>query len=257
MKCIVYLCFTMCLIISCNKDNAEKDCHILRNKDTYEYSIKPGTDEWEKLNTSQEIINACQIPLNLLNIISTEGLIESTLNNPMFGDIYLSDVNIQHGFNAFYENFNGIQELFKREDASAKLIIRYNQMDPACINNNWPSLVKPGYNNNYSFSFIEIIMAQYPIISQIIDSREENSFLQKIMSKYENKKIHNYSYIGLEHSALIAGRIMYLFKYEPFIAEYNANQHIQDFINGAMLLDYKSLDIITQYAKEFLIKNKK
>lgn len=252
MKPAIYLV----LIISffaCKNDNVENYCYLTKSNDVYEYPLKPGTHEWSILSSS-EIITACQIPDSTLKIISTEGLIESVLTFPLFAEIYLSSLNTQAGFNAFYENFNGIRELLRRNDVGAKIFYRYKQMDPACGHNNWPSLLGAGSNNDFAFSFIEIIIAQYPILTQFINNDEAKIVLQEVVNKNEVKIKWNYSSVGLEHSLIIAGRIMYLCKYEPFIVEYNNNQILQDCINGAMIFDASIPDIITNYANRFLIE---
>ena len=251
ITCVISI---LCITISCDDDDnidRDDDCFMAEYGDTYKYPVKPGTEEWKKMN-AQQIVAACQIPENLLVVISTDGLIESTLNNPLFGEIYLSSVSVQHGFNSFHEIFNGIRELFKRKDVAVRLINRYEQMDPACTDNNWPALVGPGTNNNFSFSFIEITIAQYPVLKQIIEAGEEKAFLQEVINKHEDKKTYDYSVFGLKYSALIAGRIMYLCEYEPFITEYNTNQILQRFINTAELLDYYLLDVVISYSKDFL-----
>lgn len=254
MKLILSLILIL-LFVSCKNDNVESHCYIAKSNDTYEYPIKPNANEWAKLSSSEKII-ACQIPENTLKIISTEGLIESVLFNPLFSEIYLSNEHVQAGFNAFYENFNGVRELLKRSDIVTKILYRYQQMDPACNKNNWPSLVGAGSNNNYAFSYIEIIIAQYPIVNQIINSGQAKTVLQEVLAKNEVKIKCNYSVVGFEHSLLIAGRIMYLCNYKPFIDEYNNNQNVQTFINGAMATDITTLDIVTNCAKKFIIENK-
>lgn len=250
MKPAIYLIFIL-FFFACKNDNVEDSCFLTISDDVYDYPIKPGTNEWSILSHS-EIITACQIPDSTLKIISTEGLIESVLTFPLFADIYLNNEHIQAGFNAFYENFNGIRELLQRNDVGAKIFYRYKQMDPACRHHNWPSLLGVGSSNGYAFSFIEIIIAQYPILTQFINNDEAKIVLQEVVNKNEVKIKWNYSIVGLEHSLIIAGRIMYLCKYEPFIVEYNNNQILQDCINGAMIFDATIPDIITNYAKKFL-----
>lgn len=43
-----------------------------------------------------------------------------------------------------------------------------------------------------------------------------NAILQEIISKYDDKSLNSYSIVGLQHSMLICGRIMYLCNYAPF-----------------------------------------
>lgn len=250
MKPALYLIFIISFF-ACKQDADESTCYIARSNDTFEYPIKPGTNEWSVLSSSEKNL-VCQIPDSTLKLISTEGLIESVLFNPLFGEIYLSNVHMQSGFDFFYENFNGIRELLHRNDVVDKMLSRYQQMNPACSHNNWPSLVGAGSSIDFSFSFVEIIIAQYPILAQIVNRGDAKVFLQEVISKNEAKVRLNYSIIGLEHSLLIAGRIMYLCNYEPFIVEYSRNEYVHIFIDGAQLFDVGTPDIITKYAKQFL-----
>jgi len=252
MKYKLIISIFLLLVFSCKKNKIEYKCNIADAADAYEYPVKPGTLEWEQLNSTQEMIDACQIPSQIIDSMSTEGLIESILNYPLYSEIYLSNINEQAGFYAVSENFNGIRILLQRKDAANKLLERYRQMHPACKKNNWPSLVEPGGNNNYAFSFIEIIIAQYDILNQIIQAIEYKTVMQEILLKDKQKIEFGYSIIGRQHSVLILGRLMYLCDYTPFMEEYNSNHYIKIFINGASDFKTGTLDIVNEYAKEFL-----
>lgn len=255
MKKQLFIFFScIALLLSCEEEINQSVCEIQKSKDVYEYPIKPGSNEWKQLNSSKEKISVCQIPEDILIDMSTDGLIESVLNNPLFGEIYLG-VYPQHGFNLFYNNFNGVQALLQRKDVAAKLLDRYNQMSPSCSKNNWPSLNGAGSNNNYAFSFIEILIAQHLVLKQVVDNQETTIFLQRVINKYEDKIINNYSIVGLEYSMLICGRIMYLSNHASFIEEYN-NEDINWFVDSAFAVDMNTLNIIYDYVNKFLEKNK-
>ena len=66
------------LLFSCSKDESV-NCIPLTFPDAYEYPIKPGTEEWIKLVSRDERAQACMIPLDILETISTGGLFESLL----------------------------------------------------------------------------------------------------------------------------------------------------------------------------------
>ncbi|CAM3920925.1 MULTISPECIES: hypothetical protein [Paenibacillus] len=92
----------------------------------YEYPIKPGTDEWKDLADKEEKLKVSQIPEDVLTKLSTEALIESVLNYPLLVDM-LAFNSYEQGFNAVASNFNGLQELLKRDDAGIKLFEKYNK----------------------------------------------------------------------------------------------------------------------------------
>lgn len=230
----------------------EMHCEILNCEDAYDYPIKPGTEEWRQLTTSEERVAAFQIPDDILNSMSTEGLIESVLNNPFYVEIYLANVP-QQGFNSFYDEFSSVQVLMQRSDLAEKLIERYNQMDPSCNENNWPSLGGAGRNNNFAFSFIELLIAQRAVLEQIIDNQETKPFLQLVLNKYEEKILNDYSDTGLTYSMLICGRMMYLSDYAPFIEECNNNNHVKGLVYSAHTsCSNDILDNIYNYTNNFL-----
>lgn len=243
---VILLFVSLFLLSNCDKDKVENNCNIEHISDAYDYPVKPGTPEWAEFSTGQEMADACQIPNDILNNMSTEGLIETVLNYPLFGDMYLSNINDQTGFNGMHESFNGLRELLQRQDAAAKLFERYELMHPVCKENNWPSLVKPGESRSFSFSFVEIIIAQYVILNQF---DEFETVFQEIITK--NKQKNEYD-IGKEHSVLILGRIMYLCEYSPFMEEYNSNHYVKIFIDGASDFKIGTLDIVNKYANKFL-----
>src|SRR5574339_653333 len=79
----------------------------------YDYPIKPGTDEWKNLRSQDEMIEACQIPAELLKKLTTEALVISCLRYPLYPQINAYN-SIQHGFDRLASKFNGFQELQKR-----------------------------------------------------------------------------------------------------------------------------------------------
>lgn len=53
----------------------------------YDYPIKPGTTEWEKLVNAQEKISVCQIPPSILSTLTTEELVNTCLRYPPLNNI--------------------------------------------------------------------------------------------------------------------------------------------------------------------------
>ena len=247
----IILFFLYFFLSACSKEKEEHSCYIAHVPDAYDYPIKPGTPEWEQLNSSDEMDSVLQIPEDVLHSISTEGLIETVLNYPRWGDLYFLE-DYQFGFDVIKENFNGIQELLKRSDAATKLFDRYKLMNPGCNENNWPSINGPGSSASFSFAFIEIIIAQYDILNQF-DNEQIETLLKEVIIKYEEKNRYDYSVFSKKHTVLIAGRIMYLSNYTPFIEEYSKNIYVKEFIEKVMLNNnFETLDLVYDYAKNFL-----
>lgn len=88
--------------------------------EAYEYPIVPGMDEWKQLDTHVKKVNACQIPEDILDKLTTEALVETVMNYPLLIDMLA--YNTQYtGYQAVYNEFNGLRELQTREDAAEYL----------------------------------------------------------------------------------------------------------------------------------------
>ena len=54
--------------------------------EAYTFPVKPGTDEWKALGSHDQMLAVCEIPENILTIMSTTALVETVLNYPLIGD---------------------------------------------------------------------------------------------------------------------------------------------------------------------------
>lgn len=95
----------------------------------YLYPIKPGSTVWESYDTQEEKLNACQLPVDFLKNLPINGLIKTVLDYPLLLDLFAYD-NLQDGFDVILGNFNGFQELIKREEAPDELLEFYRKLDP-------------------------------------------------------------------------------------------------------------------------------
>lgn len=81
---------------------------------------------WAKFNSLKEMQDACQMPENWLKNISTENLVKTCMNYPLYG-MYMAYNNEMQGVKITMDGFNGFQELMKRKDAAEKLLDFYEQ----------------------------------------------------------------------------------------------------------------------------------
>lgn len=87
----------------------------------YVYPVTPVMDEWKNFNSHSEMIQACQIPEDILSCMSTEALAETVVNYPLLSDMLAwSDATL--GFQSVLDSFNGLQELLAREDGVTYLL---------------------------------------------------------------------------------------------------------------------------------------
>lgn len=206
----IILCLSI-FILSCSKEETtliihECSCIVETAQDTYIYPIRPGSDEWDSITTSDGFADATQISFNDLNKMSTTGLIETCLENPNFFDLYLSETP-QLFYNNFSHLFNVCKVLVKRDDAMEKLIERYSSMCVRCAENNYSSYSGKGGEIMYAFDQIELLMAQNDFLSKISRSNRLE-LAKKVLEKYEEKLNINTSLYHQNTSVWLAGRIM-------------------------------------------------
>ena len=82
----------------------------------------------EKINTHDDKVAKMQINNTDISTMSTKELINACLEYPMFGDMFFYN-NDQEGIEGIIDDFNGLKELFKREDVGRELLDLYNNID--------------------------------------------------------------------------------------------------------------------------------
>lgn len=99
----------------------------VRNDNTpYVFPIVPGSSEWESFGTKQEMVDVCQIPVEKLNNMTTEALLETVFNYPLLLDYMLFD-SYEDAFNVMSRDFNGFNELLAREDVTEVILEKYSK----------------------------------------------------------------------------------------------------------------------------------
>jgi len=218
--------------------------------DAYTYPTTPGGQEWSKFTSHDEMVAAVQIPTVTLSSMSTAGLVESVLNYPMFGDVSAYN-SPQQGIDRLYSQFTGLRVLFERSDAGIELLKRYQTMDPSTINNNdWTGVQKGSYS--ISFWNIEMLLAQYQIISQFTDS-QKSDLISEMLNKYQAKLNFpdTYSSIHKNSTAWVIGRALQQAEYESFISELASNTELQRFLKYGSFVSDSDFEFIVSQAKQF------
>jgi hypothetical protein len=81
------------------------------------------------------MIDACQIPEDVLSGLSTADLTDICLNYPLLGDVLAFD-NPNLGLGNLFGNFNGIRELYRRKEVSENLLRHYDRhLHRLCLQN--------------------------------------------------------------------------------------------------------------------------
>ena len=237
--------------------------HILQNtlplqsnleeiNEPYDYPIKPGSEEWKQFQSHKEMINACQIPEDLLKRLSTDALVETVINYPLYGD-FLAYNNMNQGFENIKSTFNGIQELITRPDSGSELLSKYIKYDVIsyCKSCSLEEQGKYAFDLNY----IELLFSQ-PEILNTLTPQEHNRLNSEVLYKF-NQEIEDNNIYGiasierivyLAYQNITSGNMLiicnlsidfekksYLFRYyATFIPYQNDAETQQNVINNIM-----------------------
>lgn len=220
--------------------------------DIYDFPIKRGGDEWNKLENYQAKRDACQIPSAMLSSLSTEALIATYLNYPILGDLMVFST-LQQGVEKLKENFNGADELLQRKDVGKKLLEKYQAMKAASIDPDW-SLVEKG---EFSFKMmaIEILLAQENVLSSL-DPSSRKYLLKLAHDKLDEKKKNQevYGYLSYCTVAWIIVRTLEKenYNFRKLSAEQEAQY--QSLVNEGVPPTQEVFNTIVSQSQNFLSK---
>ena len=102
----------------------------------YHYSVKPGSEEWGKLDSIEKKKKACRVPVRQMEKMTTEALVETIMTYPFITNVnsYIKGMGLDNDYEkkikeAFYllgDDFQGVEILKSRSDAVEE-IERYMQ----------------------------------------------------------------------------------------------------------------------------------
>ena len=148
----------------------------------YRYPIIPGTGSWNALRNHQQMVDACQIPEDVISEMTTSELIETIIAYPLYTDMYAYD-NWDDGFEIVRQHFNGFDELESRKDMAVETVKAYAKLNPAVAlrGDNGGNLLKLGYMsamiNYYRSGFSD---AELQSISDLFKDVVESENIQLI-----------------------------------------------------------------------------
>lgn len=132
------LFFPLFFLISCDKENEVpadqqylaliqgklQSMNMPRPEGSYNYPIYLGMKGWDALKTTADKVNACQIPPEILDSMSTQAVIQAIWEHPLLVDI-VKEGNYQSGFDAVIAKTNAYKVLLTRRDSGRCLWERY------------------------------------------------------------------------------------------------------------------------------------
>lgn len=216
----------------------------------WDYPVKPGTKAWEQLSTYEERLNAYNIPNELLQKMSTEDLVHTCLNYPEFR-LIMTRNSLHQGYNYLRTIFNGFEELEKRVDAGEKLIMAYKKLNPSKIVQFEQTVDKGAYS--FKFTYLEILLAQKPIIKNM-DNSEIKGLIEQCISNYQNfeKMPDLYGTFSLTTPALVLGRTLDVREYPVYQSKKSKNRKFEHFVDNTQLTDKQILSDVITLSKQYL-----
>lgn len=114
------------------------------------FPTNPSQEKWKEIATHKGMTEVLNLKEIFLEKIPTSELFEIYLQYPLLLDIWAFN-NLQTGFISVKENFNGLQELLKRNDLKEIAIDKYSK-----------SLSR---KDTFEIHFIQLLLSQEEIIS--------------------------------------------------------------------------------------------
>jgi hypothetical protein len=172
----------------------------------YKYPIKPGTSQWENLNTHDDMMKVAQIPDTILSRLSTKDLIKTCINYPLALE-FLAFSNYKLGYQKTFQNFNGYNQLINRKDVGKEFLSLILELDINMINNNSTLAGKGRFI--YNVSLYELMITDYNILSTL-NQRDLVILLKDLRNKLDLKNIYSeyFGSYGLYISAFAFSQIL-------------------------------------------------
>jgi hypothetical protein len=158
---------------------------VTDKKVIWDYPVKPGTEEWKKIENNEGMVKACQIPEKILVSLPTEELTDICLQYPLLYDVFAFD-NLNNGLDKLFSDFNGIRELYKRKNFSGSLVKRYVQkIQNFSFLDGETSDLEKGYFI-ISVSALEVLLSRIEC-PESTEKDVQREILQNLVSGYEGK----------------------------------------------------------------------
>lgn len=137
MKTIFSIIILLSILCACDKhenplENSTIESLTKRTRiaETPHFSFDSITnpENWRTYQSLKEMLDACQIPTDILSKIPTDELVRICMDYPLSVNYIAYDDKLK-GIKAIMDGFNGFAELQKRSDAAEELISFYEKID--------------------------------------------------------------------------------------------------------------------------------
>ncbi|WP_435056216.1 hypothetical protein [Thomasclavelia cocleata] len=172
--------------------NSKKKTKFSTINEPYVYPILPGTKEWESFKSKSEMMNACQIPSEIIDSMSTEALTLSVINHPLLDTDVLSYDNYTQGFDSFVSDFDATKALLEREDFAVNLAKIYLDT-PVLSKEEYKEQRSNSQNTMLDFTVKETVLA-VPQVYNLFKEDEAEALIVIAKNKMKEKSKNEETY---------------------------------------------------------------
>jgi hypothetical protein len=200
------------------------------------------------------MIDACQIPEDVLTNMCTHGLIVTCLNYPLRVDIFAFNIP-QMGYESQRGSFNGLAELNYRPDALPELMEFYENFDLQKIVDLWDMDAK--YNSidtRMNFYLTGMMLYQTDIIGQA-NEKELLSLVKIALTKHEFMRVNDYVswWEAYYSNTTLMARTMLLSNFQPLKQAITDDNFLGQLIEGGFNhATSDKIDQIAGFARQFV-----
>jgi hypothetical protein len=172
---LIYFCLVL-LFSGCEKDDLTSVTFPDDETPSWDFPVKPGSDEWKAFQSHDEMVKACQIPENILVKLQTAELIKICLNYPLWMDIFVFNL-LSDGFKSYETNFNGFRELLSRKDAGTETLAYYRKINPES------EVFSSSIDFVYRMSVVELFLSHQQIATKY-SSVQKKDVIAELLTKH-------------------------------------------------------------------------
>jgi len=218
----------------------------------YDFPIKPGTNEWKALKTHDEMLKVLKIPENVVKSMNTQDLLNTCLNYPLFSDIWALN-NLQNGFDYVIKDFNGLQELLKRDDLHIEIVKKYKDIKVTGYEKTWTDLEIGTYI--IELAKIEMLAARSECLAKMI-KEEKKQMIEKALNNLDeiNMEKNIYGRTNKDSNLYLLGQIIKHENLPEFENAVKEKRNLKRFLMTATAADIETADQIIKHAKNILTK---
>lgn len=224
-----------------------KDCEELKTQgiiDSFPYPVRPGSEEWKKFTSHQQMVDAVTVPEKILGNMCTRGLVYTCVYCPLFMNLMVCN-HIPLCYEMLKDQINSYDELAKREDAGTELMDLYPVLfDTSRAGSNL-------FDAQFLIHTLETFIAQKDLLRKL----NEQQAVKLLSDAYERlvyKQDHNLSWTFISSSYYLLANILYYnLNYPPFVDLVDRNDMLI-FLNDQMYLDGQPVDSIPYFTQQFL-----